>query len=287
MTAEVATWCEPDGTETDLVLEWNAAGRIGAPRGLVIDDLPTGASVVRSTRTRGRRVALSVWVEAPEASNLWAEVQRWAKRWDPARGQGFLKVESLTGDVRRLPCYVETVVDNEVLGVSSGPTFQRFELILFAPDGVWESVTQRSFAWGVTGVTSSFLPLGGSGDYFVLGDSALLVAESIVNGGDVNTWPVWTISGPVTDFTLTNSTTGDSLVFDDLGLLAGESVQIDTRPGVKAVVKSDGTSLFSSLSSSSALGALVAGGNDISVTVTGGTGSTGLALAFRERWLTP
>jgi hypothetical protein len=53
----------------------------------------------------------------------------------------------------------------------------------------------------------------------------------VVNAGDIDAWPVFTITGPVESPVITNETTGDSfLVFGTIA--AGQVVTIDSRTGV-------------------------------------------------------
>lgn len=52
---------------------------------------------------------------------------------------------------------------------------------------------------------------------------------TLVNGGTIAMWPVWTIRGPVTGPSITNVTTGTALVFDPTFVVpAGQDLVIDT-----------------------------------------------------------
>lgn len=54
-------------------------------------------------------------------------------------------------------------------------------------------------------------------------------ATLIVNGGDADVYPVLEVYGPAVDPTLTNVTTGQSIVFAGLTIPAGRYVEVDTR----------------------------------------------------------
>lgn len=59
----------------------------------------------------------------------------------------------------------------------------------------------------------------------------------LANAGSVDAWPVWRITGPVQGPTITNLDTGVQLKFDPTWTVpAGQTIEIDTRPGVRTVV---------------------------------------------------
>jgi hypothetical protein len=58
----------------------------------------------------------------------------------------------------------------------------------------------------------------------------------LANAGSVDAWPVWRITGPVQGPTITNLDTGAVLRFDPTwSVPAGQTIEIDTRPGVRTV----------------------------------------------------
>jgi hypothetical protein len=59
----------------------------------------------------------------------------------------------------------------------------------------------------------------------------------LANAGSVDAWPVWRITGPVQGPTITNLDTGAVLRFDSTwSVPAGQTIEIDTRPGMRTVV---------------------------------------------------
>jgi hypothetical protein len=149
-------------------------------------------------------------------------------------------------------------------------------------DPFWQDTADVTDAW-VLGTLGNWLPW--------LPVRALVVglfAEAVVdNTGDVEAWPVWTITGPTTDVTLENVTSGRSLKVA-VALTSAETLTIDTRPAAKTVVDQAGTNRFATLDAAvDDLFPFVVGTNNVNITITGGDDSTTeVALAWRRRWLT-
>ncbi len=121
-----------------------------------------------------------------------------------------------------------------------------------------------------------------------LTSSQIAVDSTVTNAGDVATWPVWTIKGPGTTITLRNLTTGENLIFLSTVLGSGESIAIDTRPGLKTVTKQDGSNLFNDLDVTSSLWALPRGDSAIRLEMSGvDATASSLQLNYRQRYLSP
>lgn len=104
--------------------------------------------------------------------------------------------------------------------------------------------------------------------------------------GGANVRPVFTITGPGTDFTITNTTTGEFLVVEAT-LTAGQSITIDVNAGT--IQRNDGTNLYGSFTDgSSGLGdwiKIVPGDNGFDFDVaSGNTGATELDIVYRKAY---
>jgi hypothetical protein len=154
-------------------------------------------------------------------------------------------------------------------------------LIFRAADNpYWQDATDSSLGFGTLEPETFF------------GDMPLKLARDSISGGalvdntgEVETWPVWTLIGPGTSFTLTNDTTGQTMKIV-AALLAGESFVIDTRPGRKTVTKNDGTNLYPFLTTDSSLWTLAPGLNTVTATLEGATVDSIIDLTYRRRYLT-
>lgn len=283
---ESVAWIDPEGEVTTFSrVELNLAGRF-FPSLLIDDELVPGqvGSRLREIRHGPLEFSAAVWVSAATETALRTAVRQAVYALDPTRGTGTWRNTGPGGDQRDLRCVVTDglgLAENES---SSGRWAQRLALAFKAHDPYWEasSDTVEDFALGTAPsfLGNPFFPLR-------LTSSELLTETTVVNGGDVATWPVWTVTGPGSSIAIRNLTTGSEMVFTGLSLLAGEYLVIDARPGHKTVLRSDGQSLWPYLTLASALWPLGRGGNSIRIEMAGSTAASGVRLTYRTKYLTP
>jgi hypothetical protein len=163
------------------------------------------------------------------------------------------------------------------------PLWQRTTLTLFCPDPYWQdqSDTLVTFTNG-TG-TRSWWP------YYPydLTPTSTFAIQTVVNSGNVEAWPVWTISGPATNPVLVNVTTGEFVAFIGLSLVAGQVLTLDTRErgeNSKRVYDNNGSNMWPYVSPTSGLWPLEVGSNQVLVQMSGTTGATAASLSYRRRW---
>jgi hypothetical protein len=115
-----------------------------------------------------------------------------------------------------------------------------FSLALTADDPWWKG-PQTFTPYGVSAVATPFYGPSGYGPPFYISAGNSSGSQPISNPGDVDAWPVWTLTGPLSTFTITHPDGGQ--VAGAPNLLAGEQLVIDTRPGAKFATRTaaDGT----------------------------------------------
>lgn len=119
------------------------------------------------------------------------------------------------------------------------------------------------------------------------------VQQNITYLGTWLEYPTFVISGPITNPSITNITTGELLRFENTTLVAGETITIDLSYGVKSVIKNDGTNMIGFLSLDSDLGDFhiaphpetLGGVNQLLITSSGGGGATGIVMTYRHRFI--
>lgn len=121
---------------------------------------------------------------------------------------------------------------------------------------------------------------------FQLSTVAITGGATVNVSCDASVWPRWVLTGPAEDVTLLNVTTDEAILLPGLVLDVGETLHIDTRPGVKTVLDGDGVNRYPSLAPESTLFELAPGPNDLLLFVDGATFNTALELRYRERFLT-
>jgi hypothetical protein len=157
-----------------------------------------------------------------------------------------------------------------------------------ADDPYWYDVLETTQSWGLGGTIPKWFDPGTSKRILPV----QLAASSLGGGGtsalaidvdgQVQTWPTWTLYGAAATVVVDNETTGKSFALD-AGLAAGDVLELDTRPGIKTVLK-NGAAAFSLLTAWD-LFPLVPGDNAINVTITGADANTELVAAWRPAWL--
>lgn len=281
------TFIDPDGVEfpltTDLGtgtnVEFGVEGR-GMPRvESVIERVPQQSGGRRRETTFGvREVVVPLELLGASASDLRVRLRALLRAFDPTRGDSVLRCVAPDGMVRQIGCRydsgMEVVESLDLLG-----NVQRAAVVFRAADPFWydTAVTGQSF-----GPTQAFffpiLPLRLSG-------SEVYASADVINDGDVLTWPTWTITGPGNNPVLRNLTTGKRIDLTGVSLAAGESINVDTRPGRKTVSSGVGANLYGSMTTTSSLWPLVKGTNTIRLEMSASTPATSLALSFQRRWL--
>lgn len=168
---------------------------------------------------------------------------------------------------------------------------QKAAIVLRCPDPAWYDPEQRFVNFG----------LAGGGDAFVVpmvvptgvGASTLDQSVLIAYAGDVDSYPVITITGPIEDARIENTATGDVLDFDGVTIGVSETRVIDLRYGRKTVVDELGANALPDLTDDSDLATWrlvpdpdVAGGNNsIRVTGLGVTAATQIVMRYYDRYL--
>lgn len=284
---EPIEWISAGGTTTSLYVQPGGNGRFAPPVVIHEDEVPgIAGSRFREARHGPREFPLPIFLEAATEAAKRLALRTLVREMDPVRGDGKIRVYSPTGDQREISCRVVAGLGLEEDIQNAYPGWQKAVPMFRAFDPYWYA-TADTIATFTTGATATFFPIFP----LRLSASEVFVDGSVANDGDLETWPVWEITGP-----------GSAIVLRDLGngaltsltsglggvaLGAGESVEVDTRPGVKTVTKSDGTNLWPYLSTDSELWPLLAGSTSFRVEMGGATTASSVRLSYRPRYLSP
>lgn len=288
MTDELVSWIDADGAEHSLGPDSSVALLVGREDwwmpefDFAADPVPfqPGARL-RQVSAKPREPALPLLLRAESYDALW-QLRKDVLGWfDPTRGDGYLRVTDPQGEQRELAARAVSGLGLREKWPDSSPTHQHAVVTLRAYEPYWQDTEEQEQAFGTpqTAVWFPIFPLN-------LASSSVFSNPVVDNNGDVEAWPVWTITGPGSNPVLANQTTGKSISLT-LTLAAGEQVIIDTRPGEKSVTNAVGASLFPYLSSTSELWPLARGVNLLAVTVASSTSATSVSLRYKRRWLGP
>jgi phage-related protein len=277
---EAIAFVDSAGLTHSLDVSEGAGGRYMPPVSFVEDEVPgQDGSRLRLVKLGPREVGLPLWFRTDDEVTLRDELRSWLSRFNPAKGDGRLLDTAPDGSQRELICRYAGGMELDESAQVAGLNWQKAVVVFRAFDPFWQDTVDTAHSFATTAPVNffPFFPLR-------LSAGAVLSGASIFNGGDVEAWPTWVINGPATSIVLTNDTTGDVIDLD-VSLTAGQSLTIDTRPGIKTVKKNDGTNLYPGLSLASRLWSLPPGTVAVSIQVGGATSTSTVTLRYRCRYL--
>lgn len=236
---------------------------------------------LRYAQDKTREISLNLLMRDTTAAGLRALMRLWVNRFHHLKGDAKLRFTSPVGDEREITVRYEGGFEvPETKSTNPIGTWQTMIVTFRAVDPYFTDITDTStvYSGGTPRLFFPIMPLWLSAD-------SVSVTANINNDGDIETWPVWEITGPGTSIRIRNLTTNKSIFLEGLNVLAGEKITIDTRPGKKTVLDNAGNNKFSSLSAESKLFSLEPGINQVNIEVGGTISISQVALNYRRRWL--
>jgi len=197
------------------------------------------------------------------------------------RGEGKLRILSADGKLRELRCLYVSGLDVK----DDGFSWREMRLKFRAADPYWYSTEPKT-----TTITSSGSATEGSA-FPVTFPAALARRLSFAspvtlnNGGDVEAWPEWTITGPVKNLTLRNLTTGKTLEIKPVKAAAGETIVVKTAPDEKTARRGTGVKLIERITRGSELWSLKKGANSVGIEIGEVESGAKVEVSFLERFL--
>ena len=276
------SWIDPDGVETAFLgVAAGTAGRGLPPVRPLVTSQPNRSGAVYSGALHGvRRISIpfEIFADAyPGESELRTSVRAWARRLSTLTAPGKLRWTSELGDQREI---VAWYVGGLELVEPGNAMHQAATLEFDCPDP-YPVDTTDSVQTASTGSSSGmFFPVGPA---LFLAASEIAAELTIDNTGDLECWPVISVTGPATSATVRNLTSGQVLALSG-AIGGGEVVTLDARPGARTVLRQDGASLYSSMTSRQ-WWPLAKGQNRVRLEATGTTAASQLSVRWRRRWL--
>lgn len=275
-------WLDPTGvlrdltfaTSPNLFVSRGTAG-LGSPSVEPrTEKLPTSpGSVLRYLATGPLEIDLPIHTQAASMGALlitMATLREWFDTGNERlRAPGHLRITRPSDDaVRQIACYYTGGLEGDLS--EGGPLHTSVVLSLLAPDPYWTDITE-------TVTTYDQADLG--------------VSQAVINSGDFDAYPVWTIDGPLINPTIANATTGKSFAFTQQGglnLAVGDILTVDTRPASQRpgyqAQDADGLNFFDRIAAGGAFWHLVPGVNSFVITGVGATVDTAITLSWLPRY---
>jgi hypothetical protein len=271
---ETVAYRNPAGDEIVFRMRLGSVARMMPPVKVTTVPLP-GQDGSRMLGAYHLERPVAVPVVAPGTIDDRAELRRWGRVLDPAKGEGTLTVVDGPSPGRYLRCAYDAGLDDLDEAASIGSAVLLFRAAYpYWLDGA-EQTTTVTQGGNVTH-WFPFLPL-------VLGASDAFAALTITVAGDVKSWPVITVTGPGQQVMARNLTTGKSWTVQTT-LAAGSQLIVDTRPGRK-LVTIDGGNAYPLLTADSSLWPLEPGPNRVELSVALTSPASVATFAWRNAWL--
>ena len=292
-------WIDPKGASHDLTnpstFYWipGATGMFMPPMDIQEQGVPLQpGAIMRLTLAKPRDVVLPVVVTGVSAADFYNNYETLCSALYSATSQnpGTLRRTTPNGHVRDLVCYYNGGADGDESVDNSGVAHMILPIAMRADDPFWYDSVPTIQTFSPSGLQNffqnPFLPVH-------LSASGLSSSFSIINGGDDVAWPIWTITGPATNPTLTNQYTAanGATITKTLALTitlgSSDVLTIKTKPGTASITKQDGSNQFSAMSPTSSLWALQPGNNQCGVSMSGTGASSQVVLQYKQAYLTP
>jgi hypothetical protein len=280
-----ATWKDPDGTvwplsDTSPDVGWfttqGPAGWNATSYEIVTDPLPRGGEQVRFIRAKPAVITWPIHVFGDTHQSYvdrHRQIRRAFTKTVHLGVPGVLTVARPDGSARTIEGFYQGGLEGEA---GEGWLYSTDAISLFCPDGYWKDADPIIFINAYTTGASYLSP------FPQVSASLAFGSQTVTSPGDVEAWPQWTITGPMTALTATNLRTGYEFTLT-YGLLAGEQITISTdRPMLRGPA---GQNLVSALDWPNAfLWSLLPGDNQVIFNLSGATAGTKVQLLFYPRY---
>lgn len=251
------TWTGWDGSvwdictgESGIALQAGVEGLLEPPFVHYTDDSPaTYGANWRGWTAEKRDVLWPIEVYHGDSSLEWLKLNRRFKRTLHPGKAGVWTVQQPDGITRSMTM---RFAGNSSGGFDIAPEvvgWADYALTFQAVDPFWygqpvprtfQGAEQKQFFGGGDPGSAETAPA------FYISRGSSFATASISNDGDVEAWPVWTISGPCTSATVG---VGTDTITIPVTLTAGQSITLDTDPRVQQAFRETGAEVTASLSS--------------------------------------
>jgi hypothetical protein len=259
----------------DYVLKTGILGFGIPPTAVRIEESAGDGGVWRHTKRLARDLDLPITVFGTDRGDVQTKLRRLGTLLQDAEGAPKLRATYYDGTSVFISVHYtgggETNYDNS----SSGLTWAGWTLSLRAPNPFWKSGILEEFSISTGGTGRGLLP---QLTRMKVSSSSTLGVVTIINAGDVATFPVWQITGPVKDLVITDGVRQ----FSFANVFSAEVITIDTETAT--VTNADGENLYARLGSAPKLFTLPPGTTGINVTGTDTNQNFNIQLTYSPRY---
>lgn len=278
-----------------VVMLPGSTGLDAPPFELHADDSPNlDGGIFRNARAVAREVMIPVYLFGIDRRTLKVLKKKLVSALNPKKGYCVLKFVEGDGVARYLYCYYKGGMEGSEETDQAGFTWKKFGIQFTAYDPYFYSDDIGAATWtfgageAFFSDTAAFIPLRINAG-LVLGSEI-----TIDNPGDVEAWPVWTLTGPIKSFTFTSPPSEEFPQGQSFGiptasdgsdiLPTGRTLTIDTRPGYKSLKDDQGKNYWPLLAAQPELWPIPDGTSTCSVDILPGNDTATVKLSYRPRY---
>lgn len=238
--------------------------------------------VVDSIAAEAREVFLPLRFAGKTLTELTDLKRRFLSFLNPRSGMVTLDAALPNGSFRSIDGWYLRGMDGSWDTSNFFNTRQHAGITLRCPNPFWRDPVQWQAAWSVRADKASPLPILP----LAPGDSkALGTPQTVSVPGDVETYGVWKITGPLTQAQIIDTGANRSLTFTRT-LLEGETWTIDTRRGMQGVFNPAGVRQRATLNRGAQFWPLRPGSSVVTTVVTGASVGATVSASADVLWLT-
>lgn len=254
-------------------------GMIGfgiAPTAVRLDESAGIGGLFRHSRRSIRELDLPVTIVGNNRAEVQTKLRKLARITQDRRGPMRLRATYPNGQQLFLDLHYRGGAEGQWGEDLGGLVWMRWVLQLVAPQPFWESLQRQTIELTGGGTGRGLLP---QLTKLRVSSSQALGDVSITSTADVEVFPVWTIEGPVDDFTVSNGTESWTI---SGSIPLGDTVTVDTES--KTVVDQTGANLYDRLGPAPKLFSLQPGETTLSITGQNATDETRILAEYALRF---
>lgn len=242
---------------------------------LRIQESALDGGIFRHVKRGIREVDLPIMVTGVDRNDTETNLRRLANILQNTSGAARLTATYDNGNIFYLDVYY-TGGGETVFGSEAGSTYALWVVGLQAPNPFWTSAVAQTFSIVQGNTGRGLLP---QLTKLKLTSSQTLGAVTVVNAlGDVPSYPVWRVYGPLDTLSVYTGTTGFTY---NATVAMGDTLTIDTYAGT--VVDAAGVNKYSNLGAAPKLFTIPPGTSSITIAGTGTTAATQIACTYYPR----
>jgi len=231
-------------------------------------------------RTLIREIGWPLFVHAGSSTALRVEHDRFLRTMQPDK-LGVLTVGTPDGQRRYIQLRYSDGAEGDESGGSYGIVWIKHQLTMLAEQPYFYGDPISYTFGGPEGVNFYGGGVGTLGPPYHISSSRGLGSAVVSTPGDLPSWPVWTINGPMTSFT---GVIGGKSITLPITLTLGQWIKVTTEPRVGTILDQTGTSRWPNA------GAVTFGpvqpfaDSALTLTIAGATDDTTVVFEFTPRW---